>query len=449
MGIREHLHNPQTYMDAFERIYDAWIGTYKLHKAVKNDVFVRELLFKKEEFTQTLADSIKNESFQFSPLQLKKVKIRDKYRDNYPLTFVDFLVQTVLCDYLMIYLEPKLSDNLYSFRKSKSRYNVFKDIIQYFRQHYKIVGDKKQLDLYCYQADIANYVESIPVDESAIIWDMLEFYFIEMDLEKDDAYLRSLYRHTVRPQLIDLEGKVFRKTIGIPFGSPMSNILYNFYVHELDYYVSSDLSVFYCRYADDLMLIHPDAKVIEHHAAFIKDFLASRKLKIHEKKEEYTYLTIPGRPSTDFPKFKPAHKVSILGNSIAAEGTINIKKGKLPLVFNEFKKVIYNTHRLNIKAPRSDLIKAICSIVNQVLVGHKTDIVKNEKLQDTIRIIDDRQNLKQLDYLIALEIAKTVTGIKGLAAFRQLPYKDLRTKYGLCSAVRLKNKGVLLHDLSI
>ena len=161
-------------------------------------------------------------------------------------------------------------------------------------------------------------------------------------------------------------------------------------------------------------------------------------MSIHPQKEHFTYLTRVGRPPpSTYSRFSGCHKISILGCSISGKGNIGTKKNKISLIISEIKESIQTTYNLIKDEPYEEKIKIICSCVNAILRGSRFDCIKNPVIQTQLLSIDSRENLKHLDFLIALEIAKSITKEQSLKAFRSLPYTKLRDTYGLESTVLL------------
>ena len=55
-------------------------------------------------------------------------------------------------------------------------------------------------------------------------------------------------------------------------------------------------------------------------------------------------------------------------------------------------------------------------------------------------IINDRGQLKQLDYTVAQLVAQKLTGSKSVKAFRYVPYRKIRNKWKLPSLVVMRNR---------
>ncbi|MBE6455094.1 MAG: RNA-directed DNA polymerase [Alphaproteobacteria bacterium] len=73
---------------------------------------------------------------------------------------------------------------------------------------------------------------------------------------------------------------------GLPIGNLTSQIFANFYLNDFDYYATSlDANLFYARYVDDLIFIHPDKDFLHRVKQQITDYLKSElHLTIHPKK---------------------------------------------------------------------------------------------------------------------------------------------------------------------
>lgn len=70
----------------------------------------------------------------------------------------------------------------------------------------------------------------------------------------------------------------------LPLGDLVSQLLGNFYLHELDHFVKYELYIkHYGRYMDDMIFFHPDREVLENVTTHIRDFLREKhKLELHE-----------------------------------------------------------------------------------------------------------------------------------------------------------------------
>lgn len=73
---------------------------------------------------------------------------------------------------------------------------------------------------------------------------------------------------------------------GLPLGDLVSQLLGNFYLHELDHFIKHTLQIkHYGRYMDDMIFFHSDRKVLENVTVQVCHFLKQKlKLELHEWK---------------------------------------------------------------------------------------------------------------------------------------------------------------------
>jgi hypothetical protein len=124
-------------------------------------------------------------------------------------------------------------------------------------------------------ADIANFYPSIRRDRVRIL---LRPWFHEKVWPLIDAYL-NFRVHPGHPEHLVYDG--------IPIEEPISRLLANFYLEELDRHVLHELGIPYVRYVDDMMFFLPDRTTAEHVEYRIADFMLDRLgLRLNEKKRE-------------------------------------------------------------------------------------------------------------------------------------------------------------------
>ena len=65
--------------------------------------------------------------------------------------------------------------------------------------------------------------------------------------------------------------------IGLSLGDLVSQLLGNFYLHELDHYIRHTLKIkHYGRYMDDMIFFHEDQKILANAILQIRDFLTQK-----------------------------------------------------------------------------------------------------------------------------------------------------------------------------
>lgn len=83
------------------------------------------------------------------------------------------------------------------------------------------------------------------------------------------------------------------KNCGLPIGNLTSQVFANLYLNDFDHYVCSlDKDLYYGRYVDDMVLIHPDREFLLHVRDLIRDYLKTKLgLTLHPKKISLQHYT--------------------------------------------------------------------------------------------------------------------------------------------------------------
>jgi RNA-directed DNA polymerase len=95
---------------------------------------------------------------------------------------------------------------------------------------------------------------------------------------------------------------------GLPIGNLTSQWLANSYLDDLDHFVTARLGVgAYVRYCDDFVLLHDDGGRLRAAAAEVAEFLAARRLRLHDGKRSVT----PARGGLTFVGYRiwPTHRL--------------------------------------------------------------------------------------------------------------------------------------------
>ena len=159
------------------------------------------------------------------------------------------------------------SPNLYSFRPGRTA----KDAVR------KLTRAPGVRELWSYKADISNYFNSIPIPKLVPL--------LEEALGEDLALLRFLTALLEEPEVLE-KGLPVREAKGIMAGTPLSAFYANLYLKELDRHFA-EREVLYARYSDDVILFAPGEEERQAHAAFLRDFLAERGLRLNPEKEVF------------------------------------------------------------------------------------------------------------------------------------------------------------------
>lgn len=178
-------------------------------------------------------------------------------------TVVDRLVQQAILQVLEPIFEPKFSVSSYGFRPKRSAHDALKQAKQYVEEGYNYVVDM----------DLEKFFDRVNHD---ILMSRLARVIGDKELLK-----------TIRGYLtagIMQDGVVMTRYEGTPQGGPLSPLLSNILLDELDKELERRGHKF-CRYADDQNIYVRSKRAGERVYTSVKKFLETKlKLKINDKK---------------------------------------------------------------------------------------------------------------------------------------------------------------------
>ena len=221
---------------------------------------------------ENLVDRMKR--FEYIPLPVKRVYI-PKFNGNLrPLglpSYEDRLVQKVMADILIELYEPRFLDCSYGFRPGRSAH----DVIRYIDSTVMHQGVN-----YVLEADIKGFFDNLDQD-----WLMK---FLQHDIS-DKNFLRYIKRF-LKAGIMD-EGQILESDKGAPQGGLISPILSNVYLHYvLDLWVEKVVKrrtkgrVYYCRFADDFLLMTQRKDDAENIMEWLKERFNQFGLELAEDK---------------------------------------------------------------------------------------------------------------------------------------------------------------------
>jgi RNA-directed DNA polymerase len=210
-------------------------------------------------------------------------------------TVIDRLIQQAILQVLQPLYEPRFSDSSYGFRPKRSAHQAVQAGAEYVKAGRKIVVD---------------------IDTSTGSVHRLEKFFDRVNhdklmglLAKDigDKVLLKLIRRYLETGMFK-DGLPSARTEGTPQGSPLSPLLANILLNELDTELEQRGHCF-CRYADDCNIYVSSQKAGERVMASICKFIKKQlKLKVNQRKSAVA----------------PVYKRKFLGYQITGRGTLKI-----------------------------------------------------------------------------------------------------------------------------
>jgi len=258
---------------------------------------VDELLQYLKDNGAQLKQSILDGKYRPNPVRRVEIPKDDGKKRNLGIpTVVDRVIQQAIAQTLTPIFEKQFSDNSYGFRPKRSAHDAIKKCQQNMQQGYKYVVD---MDLEKF-FDTVNQSKLIEV-LSRTIKDGRIISLIHKYL-KAGVVIRNSYEET---------------EVGVPQGGPLSPILSNIMLTELDKELESRGHRF-VRYADDLVIFckskRSAKRVLENIIPFIEDKLF---LKVNREKTVVDYVGKVKFLGFTFYQYKGIARVRIHPKSIA------------------------------------------------------------------------------------------------------------------------------------
>ena len=114
-------------------------------------------------------------------------------------------------------------------------------------------------------------------------------YYLKMDIKKfypsvkPWRLMQKLERKIKDQKFLRLMRKILFMSDGLPIGILLSQILANFFMNEVDYYIKQELGAkYYIRYADDMVIFDCNKKRLHHMRRKIQERLAVEGLTLKE-----------------------------------------------------------------------------------------------------------------------------------------------------------------------
>lgn len=218
------------------------------------------LLDHKEELLQSIAQGT------YRPNPVRRVEIPKEGGKKRQLgipTVVDRVIQQAIAQILSPIYEPLFSKFSYGFRPKRSAHDALKQCQEYINSGYKYTVD---MDLEKY-FDTVSHIKLIEVLFRTIT----------------DGRVISLIHKYMNAGVIE-KGQFVETRIGVPQGGPLSPLLSNIMLNELDKELDSR-SHKYVRYADDCMILCKSKRAAQRTLTHIIPFIEEKLyLKVNKEK---------------------------------------------------------------------------------------------------------------------------------------------------------------------
>lgn len=297
---------------------------------------------------------------KYRPAPVKRVTIpkpeKGKFRNLGIPTVIDRLVQQAVAQKLSYSYDGTFSMSSFGFRPTRSAHDAI----------FKVMSEADQGYVWAVDMDLEKFFDT--VNHSRLIR--------KLSARIKDGRVISLITRMLKSG-VWTQGKVEKTEVGLMQGGPLSPLLANIYLDELDKELEKRGHRF-ARYADDLVILCKSKRSAQRTLKSVTRFIEGRmKLKVNETKTTVSHIT---------------HGVKFLGH-----GFYKTKDGYFPTVHPKSKERLKDALREILSRNRKQSIPVVKEMLNKKLRGW-CEYFKFAKYEVWSRTTDEwiRRRIRQL-----------------------------------------------------
>ncbi|MBK9271293.1 MAG: group II intron reverse transcriptase/maturase [Saprospiraceae bacterium] len=256
-----------------------------------------------QENMQTLREELLNNKYKAEALRGVQIrKPKGGYRQLGIPTVRDRIVQQAIAQQLQKYYDPSFSENSYGFRPKRNAHQALSKAAKYVTE-----GKRHVVDI-----DLEKFFDE--VNHHRLMW--------LLRTRISDKRVMWIINQFLKTGI--LQGGLMQQRIkGTPQGSPLSPLLSNIVLDELDQELNRR-GISYVRYADDLQIFVSSTASAERVMKSITKFIEGRmKLKVNRNKSA----------------IRKYYETNFLGHSILNKGRVGLSKESEVKLKSKLKKI--------------------------------------------------------------------------------------------------------------